>query len=452
MRRVSCPRFAWVAAAVVSAAPFPGIGSAPAAEPVALPVETDEQRDARMAWWREARFGLFVHFGLFSLPTREPRRMDNYFSLPIEEFLSLKDQFNPPRYDPEQWVQSAKAAGMKYLVLVTKSHDGWCLFDSQHTDFDVMSTPCGRDLLKPLAEACHRHGLKIGWYYSIMDWHQTDYLPRRNVDRRPTTGADMDRYVAYMKKQLRELVTNYGPIAVIWFDGNWDPTWTQERGQDLCRYLRSLQPHIIVNNRVGKVCPNHISQGRPQGDFDTPEQMVPGLRPARADWESCITMNDHWQHIDYDQNWKSPAALIRMLIDSVSKGGNLLLDVGPQPDGVFPPAAVERLEGIGRWMRINGASIYGTRASPFAQPFSWGRCTAKPSPAGNTRLYLHVFDWPPDGKLAVPGLRSQVRRAYLLADPKQAALHVVPDDRGVTVSIPPTAPDATASVVVLEIE
>jgi len=302
-----------------------------------------------------------------------------------------------------------------------------------------------------LAEACRREGLKICWYYSIMDWDHPDYLPRREIDKRPTTGADLDRYVAYMKNQLHELLTNYGPIGVLWFDGNWEPSWTEERGKDLERYVRGIQPDIVVNNRVGKVCPNHISQGRPAGDFDTPEQMIPGASLARGDWESCMTMNDHWQYIDYDQNWKPPATLIRMLADTVSKGGNFLLDVGPQPDGVFPQPAVERLEAIGRWMQVNGESIYGTKAGPFAEPFAWGRCTAKPLADGKTRLYLHVFDWPKDGKLGVSGLRSRVLRAYLLADAKQAVLNVVGGEGNVAVAVPLTAPDAADSVVVLEV-
>lgn len=423
-----------------------------AAEPASKVDEPPSERDARMAWWREARFGMFLHFGLFSLPTDEPRRMEKYFSLPLDEFWAMKERFNPLHYDPEQWVRLAKQAGMKYVVLVTKSHDGWCLFDSQYTVFDVMGAPYRRDLLEPLADACRRHGLKMCWYYSIMDWDHLDYLPRRAEDRRPATRADMNRYVAFMKNQLRELLTNYGPIGVIWFDGNWEPTWTEERGEDLYRYLRELQPDIIVNNRVGKVCPNHISRGRPQGDFDTPEQLVPDAMPGRTDWESCMTLNNHWQFVDYDQDWKSSTVLIRMLIDIASKGGNLLLDVGPQPDGLFPPAAVERLEAIGRWMQTNGESIHGTRANPLTEPIAWGRCTAKPLADGALRLYLHVFDWPPDGRLTVPGLKRRVLRAYLVADVKREPLKVVQGDSGVAVTVPDAAPDVVASVVVLEVE
>ncbi len=412
--------------------------------------ETKEQRDRRMAWWRDAKFGLFIHFGIFSLPTDEPRRMDKYFSLPIEEFHAIKERWNPVRFDADAWVRTAKNAGMKYIVLVTKSHDGWCLFDSEHTDFDVMATPHRRDILKPLAEACRREGLKLCLYYSISDWDRTDYLPRRKEDKRPAVDADMDRYVAYMKGQLRELLTNYGPIGVLWFDGNFDATWTDERGEDLYRYVRGLQPDIIVNNRVGKNRENHISpNNNPIGDFDTPEKMIPASMLSRMDWETCDVLNDHWQYMEYDQNWKSAKTLIRNLIDIASKGGNFLLDVGPQPDGVFPQAATERLEAIGHWMRVNGESIYGAHASPFEKQPAWGRCTAKLLPDGQTRIYLHVFDWPRDGKLTVSYPKTKVRRAFLLADPAQS-LDISGGAEDLVVHAPENAPDSVASVIVLE--
>ena len=450
--RIATTRFAGLFMVALLAVRTTLAGEPPAADAAAGVAETAQQRDQRMAWWREARFGLFIHFGIFSLPTEEPRLMDRYFSLPIETFRSLTGQWNPVQFDADQWVRLAKNAGMKYIVLVTKSHDGWCLFDSKHTDFDVMATPYRRDILKPLAEACRREGLKIGWYYSIMDWDRSDYLPRRAIDKRPANDADMDRYVAYMKDQLRELLTDYGPIGVLWFDGNWEPSWTDERGKDLEQFLRGIQPDLIINNRVAKVCPDHISQGYPRGDFDTPEQMVPPSKLARSDWESCMTMNDHWQHIDYDQNWKSATTLIRLLVDTASKGGNLLLDVGPQPDGCFPQPAVERLDVIGRWMRVNGESIYGTKAGPFGKPFSWGRCTSRPTADGKTRLYLHVFDWPSDGKLAVPGLKSRVMRAFCLADAKRAALDVTGGSGDMTIAVPVSAPAEAVSVMALDIE
>ena len=420
-----------------------------------LAAETPQERHQRMSWWREARFGLFIHFGLFSLPTTEPKRMDKYFTMTDDEFVAMKDRFNPVGFDANEWVRLAKTAGMKYIVLVTKSHDGWCLFDSKHTEFDVTCTPYRRDLLKPLAEACRREGIKICWYYSIMDWHHPDYLPRRAVDKRPAAGASLDRYVAYMKNQLCELLTNYGPIGVLWFDGEWDPSWTAQRGEDLYRYVRTLQPDIIVNNRVGKSRQGMAGLDAPgtrAGDFGTPEQTIPGTGPIGVDWESCMTMNNHWQFIDYDRNWKSPAVLIRMLVDCASKGGNFLLDVGPTPEGPFPKPAAERLEAIGCWMRGNGESIYGTKAGPYEKPLSWGRCTAKNLPGDKTRLYLHVFEWPRDGSLVVPALKNRVVAAFLLADPNRSALGVSGQGGSIRITVPKTAPDPADSVVVLDIQ
>jgi alpha-L-fucosidase len=407
-----------------------------------------------MRWWREARFGLFIHFGLFSLPTAEPKRMDKYFSMTDDEFVALKDRFNPVRYDPKEWARLARTAGMKYLVLVTKSHDGWCLFDSKYTDFDVMSTPYRRDILKPLAEACRREGIRICWYYSIMDWHHLDYLPRRSVDKRPAAGASFDRYVVFMKNQLCELLTNYGPIGVLWFDGEWDASWTDQRGEDLYRYVRSLQPDIIVNNRVGKSRRGMTGVDAPgarAGDFGTPEQNIPAAAPTGVDWETCMTMNNHWEYIDYDQNWKSSSTLIHMLVDCASKGANFLLDVGPTPEGPFPRPAVERLEAIGRWMHINGESIHGTQASPYGKPFSWGRCTTKRVSADKSRLYLHVFQWPGDGNLVVPALKNRVIGSFLLADPNRSGLGVRAEGESIRITVPRAAPDPADSVVVLDV-
>jgi len=422
--------------------------------------ESRSDRDARMAWWREARFGMFIHWGLYAIPAGEWNGETNHAEwirttaqIPLEEYDKFVDQFNPVKFNAGEWVQMAKDAGMKYIVITSKHHDGFCLFDSKYTDFDVMSTPFQRDIMKELADACHKAGIKICWYHSIMDWHHPDYLPRRNWETdRPTEGADFDRYVRYLKNQLRELVKNYGEIGVLWFDGEWENTWNQQYGRELYNYVRNLQPNIIINNRVGagrSGMEGFTKSGEFAGDFGTPEQQIPATGLPGVDWETCMTMNDHWGYNKHDNNWKSAKDLIRKLADIASKGGNFLLNVGPTSEGLFPQPAIDRLRAIGRWMKINGEAIYGTSASPFKK-LDWGRCTQKPIDGG-TRLYLHVFDWPSQGELIVPGIYNEAKSAYLLSDPEQASLDVDRREDALVIAIPQAAPDSNNSVVVLDI-
>jgi alpha-L-fucosidase len=422
--------------------------------------ETQKERDTRMQWWREARFGMFIHWGLYSIPAGEWKGSTNHAEwirttaqIPLAEYDKFVGQFNPVKFNAEEWVRMAKAAGMQYIVITSKHHDGFCLFDSKYTDFDVASTPFKRDILKELADACHKHGLRICWYHSIMDWHDPDYLPRRDWEKdRSAAGADFNRYVTHMKNQLRELLSNYGDIGVLWFDGEWESTWTQDYGRDLYSYVRSLQPRIIINNRVGvgrSGMEGLTKDGEFGGDFGTPEQQVPATGIPGVDWESCITMNNHWGYNKSDNRFKSTKALVQMLADIASKGGNLLLNVGPTAEGLFPQTSIDRLREIGDWMKADGESIYATGASPF-QKLEWGRCTTK-AISGGTRLYLHVFDWPRDGKLVVPGLYSESRQAYLLRDPKKSSLTVTRREDALTITVPMDAPDANDTVVVLEI-
>jgi alpha-L-fucosidase len=287
-----------------------------------------------------------------------------------------------------------------------------------------------------------------------MDWHHPDaqapFYPNYNDTKQ--SNPNFARYTEnYMKPQLRELITNYGPLGVLWFDGEWIGDWTEPQGKDLYNYVRELQPDIIINNRVGKGRKGMegLSKGDQEyaGDFGTPEQQIPAKGLPGVDLESCMTMNDTWGYKSSDHNWKSSEDLLRKLADIASKGGNFLLNVGPTSEGLIPGPSVERLAAMGEWMKVNGESIRGTTASPLGE-VPWGRCTAKPG-----KLYLHVFDWPANGKLEVPGLKDQVRKAYLLADKKRAKLPVMRGGEDtVMVTVPEKVPDRINTVVVLEIK
>ncbi|MBP7935157.1 MAG: alpha-L-fucosidase [Phycisphaerae bacterium] len=426
-----------------------------------LLAETSAERDQRMAWWRKARFGMFIHWGLYAIPAGEWKgeRLDNpahcttwtrhFLSIPTADWDPLIHEYEPVWYNPRDWARLAKAAGMQYAVLTTKHHEGFCLFDSKLTDFTAMHAPARRDLVKEWLEAFRAEGIRVGFYYSLIDWHHPDYPvvgDRLHPERkRPETLAekrDLNKYLDYLHGQVRELMTRYGKIDVLWFDFSYDKlTGEAWRGTELLTMVRSLQPGIIVNDRVGL-----------GGDFSTPEQRIPPNGIPGKDWETCMTMNGSWGYKRHDHAWKSTEALIRNLIDIASKGGNYLLNVGPTAEGVIPEASVNRLTHIGRWMRINGESIYGTSASPFSRQLPWGRCTRKLLDDGTTRLYLQVFDWPKDGRLAVPGLASQASQAYLLVDSRRAPLPCRSHAEVLTIQVPAAAPDSLASVIALDIE
>lgn len=426
-----------------------------------IPVsESSIEQDNRMEWWREARFGMFIHWGLYSVPAGEWGNSKNHAEwirttaeIPLDTYDQFVDNFNPQKFNATSWVTMAKNAGMKYIVITSKHHDGFCLWDSKQTDFDIMSTPFERDILKELSEACKKEGIKLCWYHSIMDWHHPDYLPRRiwETDRKEK-GADFDDYVSYMKKQLRELLTNYGDIGVLWFDGEWEKTWTSTYGTDLYHYVRSLQPEIIINNRVGvgrSGMAGITKEGEFGGDFGTPEQQIPATGLNGVDWETCMTMNGHWGYNRIDKDFKSTSDLIRKLTDIASKGGNFLLNVGPTAEGLFPQESIDRLRDIGTWMKTNGESIYGTQASPFIS-LDWGRCTMKPM-AESTRLYFHVFDYPENGILRIPGLGSEPIRSFIISDPRQEELVVTRDRDAISIQLPSVSPDPINTVIILDI-
>ncbi len=421
-------------------------------------VNTNDGKQDRMDWWRDARFGMFIHWGLYAVPAGEWEGTTNHAEwirttaqIPLETYNKFVERFNPVEFDAGKWVSMARNAGMKYIVITSKHHDGFCLFDSEYTDFDIMSTPFKRDILKELSDECRQQGLEMCWYHSIMDWHHPDYLPRRGWEKdRSTEGADFDKYVSYMKKQLAELTSDYGKIGVLWFDGEWEDTWTHERGVDLYDYVRSLQDDIIINNRVDKGrqgMAGLTKEGEYLGDFGTPEQEVPDTGLPGVDWETCMTMNNHWGYNKYDDNWKSSRELIRKLVDIASKGGNFLLNVGPKADGTFPRESIKSLEDIGKWMDIYGESIYGTQASPFSD-LGWGRCTQK-SKGKNTRLFLHVFDLPENDALVLPGFENRIKKAYALNGMEK--LNYEESDNSIIIDLSGIEPDTNCTVITLDV-
>lgn len=397
--------------------------------------------ERRMDWWRAARFGMFIHWGLYAIPAGRWQGqpipgIGEWIMLrariPVAEYEQLAKQFNPARFDAEAWVALAKRAGQKYLTITSKHHDGFCLFDSKLTDYDIVdATPFKRDPLAELATACQRQGITLCLYYSqTQDWHHPN--GDGNDWDFDDAAKDFDGYVEdYVKPQVREILTNYGPIGMIWFDT--PKRMTAEQSRALVDLVHGLQPNCVVNGRIG----NGLGDYGQAGDNVIPDQRID------YDWEVPATINDTWAFKSDDHNWKSVPDLIRKLVDVVSKDGNYLLNVGPTADGVIPQASVERLEAIGRWLATNGDSIYGTRAGPL-QGLAWARSTRK----GNA-VYVHVFDWPGDGQLRVPASVGQVTRARLLADGSVLPVRNVGDV--VVIDGPRTAPDPIDTVIVLDV-
>ncbi len=451
---------------LLAAAALPFLAQAADTPRATAPAETQAQRDARMKWWRDARFGMFIHWGLYAVPAGEYNGKQikgngewimSTAGIPRAEYEKFLPQFNPVKFDAAAWVKTAKDAGMKYIVITSKHHDGFSMYDSKVSPYTIVkSTPYAKDPMRGLADECKKQGLKFCFYYSIMDWHHpSQYTAAKGKD--PTAGdrqtkfrdGGKEEYVKYMKEQLRELIKNYDP-AVIWFDGEWMDWWTNDDGKDLYRFVLDQKPDIIINNRVGKSrkgMQGFSKEGEETvGDFGTPEQQIPPGGLPGVDWESCMTMNNTWGFVSHDNKWKTTETLLHNLIDIVSKGGNYLLNVGPTAEGEIPKQSVEHLLAMGKWLKINGEAIYGASASPFPEALKFGRATAKPG-----HIYLHVFDWPTDGSLEVPPCGKSVKAARLLADP-QSKLTVASSDKGTKVALPSKAPDPIASVVVLDVE
>ncbi|NLN29684.1 MAG: alpha-L-fucosidase [Bacteroidales bacterium] len=394
-----------------------------------LPKETEAQKVQRMKWWTEARFGMFIHWGLYSMPARHEWIM-NRERITAEEYRKYFGMFEPDLYNPKEWAVMARQAGMKYVVLTAKHHEGFCLFDSEYTDYKSTNTPVKKDLVKEFVEAFRAEGLKVGFYYSLLDWHHPDYTIDRNHPMRQETdaayeklnrGKDMNKYREYMKNQVRELLTNYGEISIIWFDfsfpgknGKGRDDWDSE---NLLKLARSLQPGIIVDDR--------LDLGDVEGgwDFTTPEQYKvagwPEVDGRRVPWETCQTFSGSWGYYRDETTWKSPAQLLELLIESVSKGGNVLLNVGPTARGEFDYRAQERLNAMGKWMRVNSRSIYGCTEAPegFTSPEN---TLLTYNPATN-RLYIHLLAYPL-GSLTLANMADKIKYVQFLHDASEISM------------------------------
>jgi alpha-L-fucosidase len=428
-------------------------------------------KEARMKWWREARFGMFIHWGVYAQwggvyhghnqARGGAEWIMNRSKIPVAEYQERAKSFNPTKYDPDSWVRLAKEAGMKYIIITAKHHDGFALFNSKASKWDITdATAYGKDLLKPLADACKKHGMKLGFYYSqAQDWNNPGGSVARKEMREGWANPDsakIDAYTAAHKghwdpaqekrtfdqyidevavPQVKELMTNYGEIAVLWWD---TPTNMTDEAAIKLRDALKTQPQIITNDRLKR--PNF------PGDTKTPEQKIPTQAELDGqDWETCMTMNGSWGYKSWDDKWKSTETLIRNLVDIASKGGNYLLNIGPKDDGTIPQESIDRLKQIGAWMKVNSEAIYASKPSPLAA-LPWGRVTRKETPS-TTTLYFSVFDWPKDGKLFVPNVKNEIISAKILGG---GDLKLKADDGGITMKVPDTAPDAIATVIKVE--
>jgi len=442
----------------------PAHAETPSPSPSPVDAKAKAERDKRMAWWREARFGMFIHWGLYAIPAGEwngkpvsgiGEWIMNRAKIPVKDYEKLAGQFNPTKFDAEAWAQLAQDAGMKYLTITSKHHDGFAMYDSKIGEYDIVdATPWKRDPMKELAAACAKRGIKFSFYYSqSLDWHEPNGMGNE-WDFGPDDKKDFDKYLAEKSlPQVREILTNYGPLGLIWFDV--PKNMTSERAAKFEKLVRELQPDCLVSGRIGKGSHN---------DYDsTGDNRIPEL-PRDGDWETPATLNHTWGFKKDDHDWKSTNELVFKLVDIVSKGGNYLLNVGPTAEGVIPQPSQDSLRGVGKWLKVNGEAIYGSGRTAFGDEYgefsktekdakgkpkfvekqaAW-RCTTKPG-----KVFIHVFEWP-KGALKLPSLSSKVKKAYLLADPGKAPLDVEQTADGLTIRLPEKAPDSVASVICLE--
>lgn len=422
-----------------------------------------EAYERRVKWFTEARFGMFIHFGLYSIPARGEWVRSEEF-IPKEDYDPLINEFNPTRCDMRQWMRTARDAGMQYVLFTAKHHDGFCLYDSAYTDFKSTNSPAGRDFVREFLDAAREYGLRAGLYFSIIDWRHPDFPhygdkqhPMRNDPAYGNENRDFNRYLDFFHAQVKEVCSNYGKLDLIWFDFSYDDLRGEAwRGTELMEMVRSLQPDVVINNRLEVSGEGYgsLAEGRPtpyHGDFVTPEKMVPpqGLQDAEGRplvWESCVTMNEHWGYCATDNFYKPAPMLIKQLVECVSKGGNMILNVGPDATGRFPQQSLEILAEMGRWLDRNGESIYGCGPAGMEKP-EYGRITRK----GNT-LYYHLYE-NTIGPMPLPGLeKDKVQAIRRLADGTEVLLSTnwvhsdYPDVVFVDLGPDPVLPDTTDTV------
>jgi alpha-L-fucosidase len=412
----------------------------------------------KLEWFQEAKFGLFIHWGLYSVPAGEWNGRKNYgewiqysANIPGEEYEKLAKQFNPVRFIAKEWVSMAKQAGMKYIVITAKHHEGFCMFDSKLTNYDIVdATPYGKDPMKALAEECRKQGLKLCFYYSIKDWHHPQFPVKYTYHTKqypegfhgfPNRDADYKKYFAYLEGQVKELLTNYGDIGIIWWDWSgpaFDPDELQNREMALALVdsIHKWQPKCLINNRMGGI----------GADYGTPEQEIPGGSQSTA-FEVCMTLNGSWGYNKADTTFKSADEVISNLVDIASKGGNYLLNVGPTSEGVMPEKAQAILKKVGNWLSVNGEAIYGTTSG--GPSVRWNNSisgiTAKP----NT-LYLHLFRWPGDNMLYLNDFVNEFNNAYLLADKEKKPLKVDVHSQGLMIYLPEQPIDSIDNIIVIK--
>ena len=385
-----------------------------------------EERAKRTEWFLDARFGLFIHWGLYAIPGRG-EWIQSYEETPKKDYETYFEEWNPDRYDPKEWARIAKQAGMKYAVLTTKHHEGFCLFDSAYTEFKSTNTPYGRDLVREFVDAFRAEGIRVGFYYSLLDWHHEDYPaygdmyhPERNNEALKGKQHDFNVYLDYMHNQVRELLTNYGKIDIIWFDFSYEGHFGKDwRGEELIKMVRELQPGIIINGRLEANGEDYgtVMTDEPSiysGDFACPEMIIPpyGLKTpngVQIPWEACFTLNNNWGYTPNDKHYKTASQIIKKLVECTSKNGNMIINISPTAKGEIPRQQKEILREVGEWMHENSESIYGCGASGFEKP-EWGRYTRK----GN-KLYAHVTE-EVIGAIALPGVNGMVEKARRLSD------------------------------------